>query len=97
MKYYNLVFINHGNSSKNYLFKVHLKVSLKKGEKVFVKTPKGECIATTASDSFIVDNYTAEQIIAGTGAYKPLKDVIGWAEKQEGYRCAYFDIIDIPF
>jgi hypothetical protein len=53
----------------------------------------GDCV----TDSFIVDKYTAEQIIIGAGAYEPLKYVIGWAKKQDDYRCAYFDIIDIPF
>jgi len=53
----------------------------------------GDCV----TDSFIVDKYTAEQIIVGAGAYKPLKYVIGWAEKQDGYKCIDFRLVDVPF
>jgi len=97
MKYYNLVFINHSDKEKNYLFQVPLAIRLKVGEKVFADTAQGEAMGDCVTDSFIVDKYTADQIIAGTGAYKPIKNVRGWAEKQEDYRCAYFDIVDIPF
>jgi len=90
-QYYNLVFIKH-EFSKNYLFQAPLQIRLKTGEKVFVETVQGECIGTTVTDSFIVDKYTADQIIAGTGAYKPIKNVRGWAEKQEGYRCIDFEL-----
>ncbi len=44
------------------------------------------------SNSFIVDDYTADQIIAGAGAYKPLKEVIGNAKEQTGYRCVEFNL-----
>lgn len=97
MKYYNLVFINHNDKDKNYLFQLPKNLLLKKGEKVFVETIQGECVGTAVSDSFIVDKYTAEQIIVGTGAYEPLKDVIGWAEKQDGYRCIDFRLASVPF
>ena len=97
MKYYNLVFINHGNTEKNYLFQLPLNISLKTNEKVFADTSKGECLGTCVTDSFIVDEYTERQICEGTGAYYPLKDVTGWAEKQEGYRCVDFKLADIPF
>lgn len=96
MKYYNLVFVNHGDSNKNYLFQVPLNISLKVGEKVFVDTSKGECIGNCVTNSFIVDEHTAEKIMTGTGAYV-LKDVIGLAEKQEGYRCVHFALMDCPF
>ena len=97
MKYYNLVFINHGNNNKNYLFQLPLNISLKAGEKVFAQTIIGTCLGTTVSKSFIVDKFTAKQIIAGAGAYEPLKDVIGFAEKQDGYRCIDFRLADLFF
>ena len=97
MKYFNLVFINHSDKEKNYLFQAPLTIRLKAGEKVFADTAQGEAMGDCVTDSFIVDEYTAEQIIEGTGAYKPLKDVIGWAKKQEGYKCIDFGLVDIPF
>lgn len=95
-QYYNLVFVNHG-TDKNYLFQVPSMIRLKKGEKVFVDTSQGECIGTCVSNSFIVGEYETDCIVVATGAYKPLKNVIGWAEKQEGYRCIDFGLVDIPF
>lgn len=96
-QYYNLVFVKHENNEKNYLFQAPMQNRLKAGEKVFVDTIQGESMGECKSDSFIVDNFTAEQIISGTRAYKPIKDVIGYAEKQTGYRCVYFGLIDCPF
>jgi hypothetical protein len=97
MKYYNLVFINHSDKEKNYLFQVPLAIRLKAGEKVFADTTQGEVMGDCVTDSFIVDEYTAEQIIIGAGAYKPLKYVIGWAKKQDGYKCIDFRLVDVPF
>jgi hypothetical protein len=96
-QYYNLVFIKHENSDKIYLFQAPLTIRLKADEKVFVDTIQGECIGTCVSNSFIVGEYETDCIVVATGAYKPLKDVIGWAEKQEGYRCIDFGLVDIPF
>ncbi|KAF5051108.1 hypothetical protein DSECCO2_422710 [anaerobic digester metagenome] len=98
MNYFNLVFINHGDSDKNYLFKAALQVNLQAGEKVFVDTISGRYPATCVSDSFIVDGYTAQQIIVGSGAYLPLKHVVGRAK--EKYECEEFispEGEDIPF
>jgi len=97
MKYYNLVFINHSDKEKNYLFQAPLAIRLKVGEKVFADTTQGEVMGDCVTDSFIVDEYTAEQIIIGAGAYKPLKYVIGWAKKQDGYKCIDFRLVDVPF
>ena len=96
-QYYNLVFIKHENSDKTYLFQAPMQNRLKAGEKVFVDTIQGESMGECKSDSFIVDNFTAEQIISGAGAYYPLKEVIGYAHKQEGYRCIEFALASIPF
>lgn len=95
-QYYNLVFVNH-ETNKNYLFQAPLMIRLKRGEKVFAETNQGESMGECVTDSFIVDKYTAEQIILGSNAYMPLKDVIGWAEKQEGYRCIDFGLVDLPY
>ncbi len=92
MKYYNLVFIKHENDYRNYLFCVPMGITLKAGQKVFVNTMHGEAMGDCVTDSFIVDEYTTKQIIAGAGAYEPLKEVIGIAKEQSGYRCMYFGI-----
>ncbi len=97
MEYYNLVFVKHVGDYKSYLFRVPMQIQLKAGEQVFVDTIQGEYMGTCISSSFIVDKYTIEQIIAGTGAYEPLKYVIGWAEKQDGYKCIDFRLVDVPF
>lgn len=92
MNYKNLVFIKHENRFKTFLFQVPIDISLKAGEKVFVNTIKGEAIGDCVTDSFIVDEYTANQIITGTGAYEALKEVVGFAKEQSGYKCIYFGI-----
>ena len=97
MKYYNLVFVSHSDKEKNYLFQVPLAIKLKVGEKVFADTAQGEAMGDCVTDSFIVDKFTAGQIILGSNAYLPLKDVVGWAKKQEGYRYIDFGLGDLPF
>ncbi len=94
--YHNLVFINH-YAGKNYLFKLPLNVKLNAGLEVFVDTIQGRTMGRCVSDSFIVDDYTKQQIVAGEGAYEPLKEVVGLAKKQEGYRCIEFDLMSVPF
>jgi len=91
-QYYNLVFIRHENSNNNYLFQAPLAIRLKAGEKVFADTIQGECLGTCASDSFIVGEHETACIMMGAGAYYPLKEVIGYAYKQEGYKCVSFDV-----
>lgn len=95
--YYNLVFINHGDSSKNYLFKVPMGIELKRYEQVFCNTIRGESRGTCISNSFIVDEYTAKQIISGTGAYEPLKEVTGRAVAYTDYKLERFDLARLPF
>lgn len=90
--YHNLVFINHWSGGKNYLFKLPMNIQLKAGDKVFVITVQGETMGYCVSDSFIVDNYTKQQIASGTGAYEPLKEVKGLAQEQTGYRCIEFGL-----
>lgn len=98
MVYYNLVFANHEGNSKSYLFQAPLQINLRVSEKVFVDTVSGRVPANCVSDSFIVDGHTAQQIIAGSGAYLPLKKVVGRAK--ERYECEEFippEGEDIPF
>lgn len=96
-QYYNLVFIKHENGNNKFLFKVPMNITLKAGEKVFAITIIGEKLGTCISDSFIVGEHETACIMAGTGAYYPLKEVIGFAQKQEGYRCIEFALASIPF
>lgn len=96
-QYYNLVFINHSYKERNFLFQLPLPMKLKSGEKVFVETIQGECMGTCVSDSFIVGEHETACIMAGTGAYLPLRDVIGWATQREGYECISFASASLPF
>lgn len=91
-QYYNLVFIKHENDNKNYLFQVPMIIRLKAGEKVFAETIQGESLGECVTDSFIVGEHETACIMTGTGAYYPLKDVIGFASKQEEYRCIDFSL-----
>jgi len=91
-QYYNLVFLKHEYSNNKFLFKVPTNITLKLGEKVFVDTIQGEQMGECVSNSFIVGQYEANCIMDGTGAYYPLKEVIGYAHKQEGYKCISFDV-----
>ena len=95
--YNNLVFIKHENSNNKFLFKVPMNITLKASEKVFVDTIQGECMGECVSDSFIVGGHETVCIMVGAGAYYPLKEVIGYAHKQEGYRCIEFALASIPF
>lgn len=88
MEYINLVFVRHDGNYTNYLFQAPLQINLRVSEKVFVDTVSGRVPANCVSDSFIVDGYTAQQIIAGSGAYLPLKRVVGRAK--ERYECEEF-------
>lgn len=92
-QYYNLVFVKHDeNDKKNYLFQAPLAIRLKAGDKVFVETIQGECLGNCVSDSFIVGEHGTASIMMGAGAYYPLKEVVGFAQKQEGYRCIDFSL-----
>ncbi len=44
--YYNLAFVNHGDSSNNYLFKLPMNIQVKESEKVYVDTVQGQAIGT---------------------------------------------------
>ena len=47
---------------------------------------------TCVSDSFIVGEKETACIAAGAGAYCPLKEVIGYAASQTGYKCIDFNL-----
>jgi hypothetical protein len=96
-QYYNLVFIRHKGKNKNYLFNVPLNIRLKASNTVFTATSKGESFGMCMSDSFIVGEHETACIMMGAGAYYPLKDVIGFAKKQEGYRLIDFRLAEVPF
>ena len=99
-QYYNLVFVNHDSmdsSERNYLFKLPLNIKLNAKTMVYVRTSKGDSLGICVSNSFIVGQYEANCISDSVGAYYPIKDVIGLAQKQDGYKCVEFDLMDLPF
>lgn len=71
-----IVFASHGDS-RSFLFFVPSDEQIFRGEVLFVDTVRGETTAMATSDSFWVTQDQAEQIVAGTGAYFPLKGVTG--------------------
>lgn len=71
----NIVFVNQGG--KHFLFAVPENVTLKKGDRVLCNTMRGEQDGICATDSFEVDEYALKQIATLTGAYFPLKGVVG--------------------
>jgi hypothetical protein len=71
----NIVLVNQGG--KNFLFAVPENVTLKKGDRVLCNTMRGEQDGICATDSFEVDEHALKQIATLTGAYFPLKAVIG--------------------
>lgn len=89
MKYTNIVFCSHPNCSKTYLFLVQAGRKITKGANLLVDTMRGECPAFAACDSFYVTEKQLAEIISGTGAYLPLRMVVGEIHR--------FDIPEIPF
>jgi hypothetical protein len=88
----NLVFIKHENDIKKYLFEVPLDVELKVGNKVMCNTIRGNSMGVCVTDSFIVDNVSARNIISAFEAYEPLKYILGYAREKTEYEVQYFDL-----
>lgn len=85
-KVHNLIFATHGEYGKKFLFGLPVNVTIKEGERIFVDTMYGESQAIAATDSFQVDSEALSAIVAGCGAYLPLKSVTGIAEPVTTYR-----------
>lgn len=71
-----IVFASHGQA-KGYLFVVPSDEQIKRGDRLYVDTIRGESEATADCDSFWVSKEQLDQIVPGTGAYWPIKSITG--------------------
>ena len=86
----NLVFVRfRHNPDKTYTFKVPDGVVLNQGDEVYVESSRGKTHVTCATDSFIVTDKAALQILVGIGA-SFLKPVIGRAKEKKSYEIKPF-------
>lgn len=85
-KVYNLIFAKHENQNRNFLFQLPVNVEIKAKQRIFVDTMYGETEAIAATSNFHVDAGVLSAIVEGCGAYLPLKNVTGYAEKVEKYQ-----------
>lgn len=76
-KYICLVFARHENSTKPFLFCVEPITDIRDGTKLYVQTIHGDSEATAIGNSFVVDGRALDAVVKATGAYLPLKRVIG--------------------
>ena len=81
-KYTCLIFAKHPNCPRPYLFCCEPIKNIQKGTRLLVDTMYGEHEAQAISNSFMVDDRALKAIANGTGAYLPLKIVIGSIEKE---------------
>lgn len=81
-KYIHCVFIRHTGSGKTFLFHVARESQLQNGAQVLCETKYGESEGICVGKSFIVSESALESIVAGVGAYFPLKSVVGTVETE---------------
>ncbi len=95
MKYMNLIFCKHDGDPKSYLFELPMAYEVGAsdiGRTVIVDTIRGEVEAKIVSRNIIVPASAARDIALNTGAYLPLKKVVGVVQT----RIARLDE-DLPF
>jgi len=97
----NIVFCYHPESpEKTFLFQVPDDVMLELNTPVYVDTMYGERKAITRTESFWVSNRQLANIVAGCGAYYPIKFVTGLRKKVEEEKKIAFSIPakeEVPF
>lgn len=79
-KWIHCVFVRYmGENSKKgtFLFSVNYPDYLKSGTTVICQTSHGKIKGTCIGNSFMVSEYALENIVAGIGAYFPLRSVVG--------------------
>lgn len=85
----NLVFVQFAHQNKQYTFKVPNGVKLSKGDKVYVKTARCQTPVTCSTDSFIVTQDAAKNILGGLDA-TALQMVIGKAVEKTTHELQSF-------
>lgn len=81
-KYIHCVFVKHKAYNRTFLFCVDSESRLQNGTEVLCETKYGETEGTCVGRSFMVSESALESIVAGVGAYLPLKNVVGIVEKE---------------
>lgn len=76
-KYVHCVFVKHEGTKKTFLFNVSDQKMIRSGTLVLCDTKCGESYGTCIGNSFMVSENALNSIVAGVGAYLPLKDVVG--------------------
>ena len=77
IKYVHCVFVRHNEDDHAFLFSVDSLEQLKSGATVLCETIHGETTGTCIGNSYMVSESALESIVAGIGAYLPLKNVVG--------------------
>ena len=101
MKHFNLVFIKHSQSNKQYVFQLPMDVEVSKqmvGKVAICNTKRGEERGVFASENIIVPERAAKSICAACGGYFPPAKVVGIATEQVTRFCNYPSMmVEIPF
>lgn len=87
----NIVIINHGRNSRDYLFSVPDSMMLSGNDYVLVKTIYGEQVGRCTCDSFHVAKSPLRTLMKAYGATEPLAPVIGRLELHRWERSEYED------
>lgn len=96
-KYTCLAFARHDGCDKNFLFCVEPAFDLKNGQRILVDTVKGEQSATMIGDSFMVDERALKSIMLATGAYLPIKRVLGTEKRIKVEQTVVSRFYDLPW
>ncbi len=88
-----LIFAEHQNNGKPYLFLIEPPVEIDRGAHIMVDTMYGPSEATAISKSFMVPNDAAKIMAQSVGAYFPLKKVLSIGVQMNLNECDS----DLPF
>ncbi len=92
-----IVFVKHNGCDKIFLFAVPSWNTIKKGTNVLVETMYGNKEAVCVTESFFCDPHTVDCIIQATGAYTPLKNVIGVVKEVTTTKVEPIEMNELPF
>ena len=85
MKYFNLVFIKHGQSNKQYVFQLPMELEVTKqmiGKVAVCNTRRGQERGTFASENIIVPERAAKAICEACGGSFPPAKVVGRVQEE---------------
>ena len=101
MKHFNLVFIKHGQSNKQYVFQLPMDVEVSKqmvGKVAICNTKRGEERGVFASENIILPERAARSICAACGGYFPPAFITGIATEQIKRFCNFTSTMtEVPF